>query len=159
MSRAAKITAVLLGVAMVVVLGTGILVAGTAVTSGLMTVSVREGGPQGVDLYIPLPAGVVEGALAVAPIALRFADDHGGGGELAELRGELHDVLPLVVAMLDGIAGMPDAVLVEVEDGDDYVRVSKVGRKLEILVLDGGDRVAVGVPVSVLSSVGRFLRG
>jgi hypothetical protein len=144
---------------MVLVLGTGIMVAGTAVTSGLMTVSVQEGGPDGLDLYVPLPAGVVEGALAVAPIALRFADDHGADGELAELRAELVDVLPIAVALLDGIARMPDAVLVEVEDGGEYVRVSKAGSRLEIQVIDGDDRVTVGVPVSVLRSVGRFLEG
>lgn len=159
MSRATKIAAVLVGIALVLVMGTGILVAGTVVTSGLMTISIHEAGPDGLDLYIPLPAGLVEASLAVAPVVLRTVGDHHMDAELEHIRAELDEILPALEAVLDELAEMPDAVLVEVESDREYVRVSKDGGSMRILVEEGGDRIAVVIPVSVFRSLGGFLLG
>ncbi len=160
MTRTTKVLAVLVGMALVMVMGTGIMVAGTAVSSGLMTVSVHEEGPDGVDLYIPVPAGLVEVALGLAPVVLQLVDQHHDlDHELRHVRAELRDVLPVVEAMLDELADMPDAVLVEVDGDHEYVRVSKQGRSLEVLVEEGGNRVAVRIPTRVFRSLSGFLAG
>ena len=161
MSRANKIAAVLVGVALVLVLGTGILVAGTAATSvagGLMTVSVQESGPDGASLYVPVPAGLIHAALAVAPAVVRLSGHHGLENEIDHLREELDEMLPALEVVLDAIPDLPDAVLVEVEDGDEYVRISKEGDALRVLVLEDGSRVGVTIPVSVVRSLRGLLR-
>lgn len=157
MSRTAKILAILVGAALILVLGTGIMVAGTAITSGLMTVSIHEEGPDGVDLYVPVPAGLVEVSLAVAPAVLRMVDHHHFDAELDRVRAELDDALPAIEAVLEELSDMPDAVLVEIEGDDEYIRVSKEGRSIRIVVEEGGDRIAVSIPARVLRSVGGFL--
>ncbi len=160
MTRTTKILAVLVGMALVMVLGTGIMVAGTAVSSGLMTVSVHEDGPEGVDLYIPVPAGLVEVVLGLAPVVIDIVDDHHHlDHELHDMRAELRQVLPVVEAMLDELSDMPDAVLVEVEGDHEYIRVSKEGRSLRVLVEEDGSRVAVKIPTRVFRSVSGFLAG
>ncbi len=40
--------------------------------------------------------------------------------------------------MLSVLEELPDATLVEVEDGDDLVRIAKRGRHLHLRVVDGG---------------------
>lgn len=159
MTRATKVVAVLIGLALVLVLGTGMLVAGTAVTSGLMTLSIQEEGPDGLNLYVPVPAGLIEGALALTPVVLRLIDDQHGYGELERVRAELDELLPALEVMLDELPRMPDAVLVEVDGAGEYVRVSKEGRSLRVLVEEDGSRIAVTVPLSVFRSLGGFLRG
>jgi hypothetical protein len=164
MTRTAKILAVVVGAVLVLVLGTGLLVAGTAVSSGLagglMTVSVHEDGPDGVDLFIPVPAALVEVVIAVAPVAIRLADHHHDlDADLERAREELEVVLPALETLLDGLAEMPDAVLVEVEGAGEYVRVSKEGSSLVVLVEESGSRVAVRVPARVFRAVRGLVAG
>ena len=61
--------------------------------------------------------------------------------------------------MLEELVDMPDAVLVEVESDHEYVRVSKEGNTIRVLVETGGDRIAIAMPARVLRSVGGFLSG
>jgi len=159
MSRTAKVMAVLVGAAIVVVLSAGMVMAGTAVASGMMTVSIHEAGPDGVDLYIPVPVGLVEATLSLAPVVLRMMDDHHLDHELNRIREDLEYALPALEAVLERIEEMPDAVLVEVESDFESVRVSKERGSIHILVEDGGDRIQISVPTRVFRSVGAFLIG
>jgi len=49
----------------------------------------------------------------------------------------------------------PDAVLVEVENERESVRIEKVGRSLEIRVRDGKDSFEISLPASLLGRVAR----
>ena len=160
MSKTHKILAVLVGAALILVFSTGIMVAGTAVTNSLMTVSIHEGGPDGLDLFVPVPVGLVEAVLAIAPPMLRLVDEHHHiDAELGHIRAELDEVLPAIDAVLDGVSEMPDAVLVEIDGSNEYVRVSKEGRSINVLVMDGNDRISISVPTRVVRSLSRFLEG
>lgn len=159
MSRTAKVMAVLVGAAIVVVLSAGMVVASSAVASGIMTVSIHEAGPDGLDLYVPVPAGLVEATLSLAPVVLRLVDDDHLDHELSRFREELDYALPAIEAVLEHLEEMPDAVLVEVESDFESVRVSKQGRSIHILVEEGGDRIQISVPTRVFRSVGDFLIG
>ena len=157
MSRTAKILAILVGAALVLVMGTGIMVAGTVVTSGLATVSIHEEGPDGLDLYIPVPAGLIEASLSVAPVVLRLLPDDHLASELDRVRADLDHMLPALEAVLAELGNLPDAVLVEVEGESEYVRVSKQGGSIRVVVEEGGDRVVVSIPTRVFRQVGGLL--
>ena len=159
MTRTAKVMAVLVGTALVFVLGTGILVAGTTVASGLMTVSIHEEGPDGLDLFIPVPAGLVEATLELAPLAFKVAGHHGLDHEFDHVRGEIEDMLPALDAMLAHLHEMPDAVLVEVESDREFVRVSKKRGSILIRVEEHGNRIEIAIPTRVFRSVSGFLAG
>ena len=49
----------------------------------------------------------------------------------------------------------PDAVLVEIENEREHVRIEKDGRTLEIRVRDGRDSFEISVPASLLGRVAR----
>ena len=159
MSRVTRVVAILVGAVLVLVLGSGFIVAGTMVTSGLVTVSVHESGPDGIDLYIPIPASLVEAALSLAPVVLDMVDDHHADGELERVREELDELMPAILAALDELDDMPNATLVEVDGEHEYVRVRKVRGAIEIQVLEDDARILVSVPTKVFRAVGGFLAG
>ena len=159
MSRATRAIAIVLGAIAVLVLGSGIIVAGTVATSGLVTVSVHETGPDGIDLYIPVPAGLVEGVLALAPIVLEMVDDHHVDHELDRVREELNALMPAIEAALAELEEMPNATLVEVVSDREYVRVSKVRGAIEVQVEEEDVRVRIAVPTRVFRAIGGFFAG
>lgn len=159
MSRVTRVLAITVGAVLVLVLGSGFIVAGTVVTSGLVTVSVHESGPDGLDLYIPVPAGLVEAALSLAPIVLNVVGDHHADRELERVRAELDELMPAITAALDELDDMPDATLVEVEGDHEYVRVRKVRGTIEVQVLEDDTRILISVPTKVFRAVGGFLAG
>ena len=159
MNRLAKILAISFAVGVLMLVGTGFIVAGTVATSGLVTVSIHEKGPDGIDLFIPVPAGLVEVGLSLAPVVLSVLDNHHVDHELDRFRDELDLLLPVVVEMLKVLETMPDATLVEVEGHDEYVRVSKERGSIRVLVEQVDTRISISVPVRVFRSVGGFLAG
>jgi hypothetical protein len=159
MNRIAKILIISFAVGVLMLIGSGFIVAGTVASSGLVTVSVHESGPDGMDLFIPVPAGLVKVGLALTPVVLSMVDSHALDHELERYREELDLILPAVVEMLSVLETMPDATLVEVEGRDEYVKVTKEGRKIRVLVDEPDARVSISIPVSVFRSVGGFLAG
>jgi hypothetical protein len=145
MRRGTKIFTTLAAMMAVMLLGSGLLLAGTVAVNGLVTVQVDESGPDGTDVYIPVPAGLLYAGLALVPM---FAGD-----ELDEMRQEIGEWGPFLTAAAEAFEDCPDAVLVDVQDGDETVRIVKRGRALDVFV-DGHDgKVHITVPAALFRHV------
>jgi hypothetical protein len=150
-SRLTRIFVAMLVAVAVTVVGTTTVVAATVVTSGVATVQIHDDGPDGVDLYLPMPAALLDLGLAVATVAMP-AD------ELAQIRAETAEFAPTVRALADELERMPDAVLVSVVTDDESVQVEKRGHHFHVSV-DGsqGERIRVSLPAKSIGKVARFL--
>lgn len=157
MSDLLRLTIVLVGILAVLVLGAGILVAGTVASTGMLTVRVHESGPAGVNLYIPVPANLVEATIEVAPVFARVAGSSDLDRELDRVRAEIEPWLPALDRMLGEVHRMPDVTLVRVVGPNEYVAVEKRGDSLEVRVEEPGTRVDVVVPLRILDSLQRLL--
>lgn len=116
--------------------------------TGVAIVDVREGGPDGQHIVVPVPLMIAQVALALAPIDAGRLDlaEHGG----PELRRHLSAAREIVVALAEA----PDGELVRVEEAGELVVVEKRGDSLHVEVHDGDDDVDVTVPLdAVLEAV------
>ena len=129
-------------------MGSGFLLAASVVQSGLVTVKVHESGPDGTRLYLPVPAVLVHAGMSVLP-ALIEQD------VWEEVRTELGEWGPVAAEALRAVEDAPDAVLVDIENGRESVRIEKDGRTLEIHVRDGRDSFDISLPASLLGRVAR----
>jgi hypothetical protein len=111
------------------------LVAGVA-SLGIVVVDVREGGPAGTHIVVPVP-------LVLAQAALAFVPDEKVRVKLD--RAEKY--LPLAREVLDALAQGPDGELVRVEEPGEEVVITKEGDTLHVRVQDQGDDVTVNVPL------------
>lgn len=149
MRRGTKIFTILAATLAVMFLSSGLLLAGSIAINGMVTVRVNETQADGTDVYVPVPAGLIYAGLAVMPL---LAED-----ELAEMRAELGEWGPFLVAAAEAFEDCPDAVLVDVQDGDETVRIVKRGRSLDVLV-DGRDgKVHVTVPAAMFRHVAKMI--
>jgi hypothetical protein len=113
-----------------------------AVTSlGVVVVDVREGGPDGQRIVLPIPLLAAQTALLFAPL-----DKHPVPIEQAARH------LPVAREALQALAEGPDGLLVHVEDRDQEVRISKVGDTLQVRVHGRGEEVSVNVPLALALS-------
>lgn len=119
--------------------------AATLMTSHCMIVSVHEGGADGTNIVVPVPLVFAQAVLAVTPMP----------DEVRELRvpPEAERWLPVAGRLLEHLEGVPDAVLVSVEEGDERVMVRKAGDSLLVDVEDGDERVHVRVPVGAVADI------
>ena len=111
----------------------------TVAATGVATVEVSEAGPDGVNLWIPVPVVLFDVAVAAVP---RFLPQH----ELDDARREVQPYLPMLRDLADAIEDMPSATFVEVESGREHVRIAKEGRNFEIRVESPDANVRVTVP-------------
>jgi len=115
----------------------------TVASLGVMVVDVREAGPDGHRIVVPVPLVLAQAAVAVAPA---IAEE--------ELRIPDNDVLEhigLARGVLEAIAAAPDGELVRVEEADEQVLVVKEGNALRVHVHGrNGEDVSVRVPLSVV---------
>lgn len=137
MTTVKKVFAVIGAAFALSVLGWGLLIGAVYAYGGVMTVRVENA--HGPNFAIPIPMAVVEAAAATGDVALD------------ELEAELGAWGPALVELLGVLSDCPDATFVEVEDGDDYVRVAKEGRYLRIEVSDPGVDVEVSIPMRAAS--------
>lgn len=150
MGRAARILTAL-GVAFAMLfVGTGVALAATVAASGIVTIRVQESGPDGVRLFVPVPAAALDLGLGVATLAIP-------AGELARLRAEAAPYHEALDALARGLEDCPDATLVEVVTDRESVRVTKRGGTLVVDVDADDDRVRVALPARTLTKVVRFL--
>jgi hypothetical protein len=108
---------------------------------GSIEVKVRESGPDGVDLAFSIPATMVEAAIHMVPDEV-----------LWEASAEIDEWLPMLEVLQDEIRQLPDCELVHVESDDERVRVAKRRGKLIVEVEDGDDEVRVAVPIRFMST-------
>ncbi len=148
MKKATKVLLVLAASFGLVLMGSGFLLAASIVQTGLVTVKVHESGPNGTHIYLPLPAILVHAGLTVLPALIE--DD-----VWEDVRTDLGEWAPVAAEALRSVEDAPDAVLVEVENARESVRIEKVGRSLEIRVRDGKDSFEISLPANLLGRVAR----
>ena len=108
------------------------VVAGT----GIVVVDVAE---PGHHIVLPVPLLLAEAVTKAVPEDKMKID-------LGKAKEQLSHMGPLIQALDD----CPDAVLVEVQDKDEHVQISKAGRLLQVRVHGHDEEVSVDVPVSFL---------
>jgi hypothetical protein len=116
----------------------GAMVAAT----GVAMVDVRESGPRGHHIMVPVP-------LLAAEVAARFVPPRVLNHQLDRQLEHARPYLGAAQEMLEAVADGPDALLVEVEHRDEHVRISKAGDVLQIRVTGSHEEVSVDVPFAV----------
>lgn len=111
-------------------------------------VDVREGGPDGMRLIIPVP-------LTIAQIALNFAPAEAKYIQVPEIA----PYLPYAERVIEELRGARDGILVSVEERDETVLVRKVGDALEVQVDDHGEEVHATVPFDLVLDILRSYDG
>ncbi|MEE9562665.1 MAG: hypothetical protein V3W50_06320 [Thermoanaerobaculia bacterium] len=128
----------------VVILSWVLLIGAVYAWGGVMTVSIEDR-DEGFRLYLPMPVAVVDAAVATADWVL---DEE----ELLELQADLDlgEWTPMIRGLLEALDDCPDFTLVEVEDGDVWVRVRKKRGKLVVEVEEPSVSVKVSVPTRTI---------
>ena len=107
------------------------------VLGGVVIVDVREDGPDGPRIWLPVPLPLAQAALALAPGEARAVD-----------LPALEPYLPAAAALLEALAGQPDFTILEVDEGRDRVLVRKEGDRLVIDVREGeNEQVSCRLPL------------
>lgn len=150
MGRLARILVAVTVAFAMVFLGTGVALAATVMTTGLVTVSVQESGPEGTDLFVPFPAIALDLGLGIASIAIPPE-------ERARMRAEVAPYAPALREIARELEEIPNATLVEVVNDRESVRVTKRGGTFVIDVDSPDGKVHVALPAASLSKVVRFL--
>lgn len=123
-----------------VVLGAPVAMLATVASLGVVVVDVREGGPDGHHIVVPVPLVLAQAALVIAP-AVAPPD------KLRIPGGEPLEHVALAREVLDALAKAPDGELVRVEERDETVIVAKQGRSLHVTVSGARENVSVNVPL------------
>ena len=148
MKRILRFFAVLMIAGAVMVAGTGVALAAVVIHKGVVTVAIEDRSPDGVSLYLPVPAAFIEFGASAVQVFMPERERAALTRQLEPWRDSLH-------AAFQAIEDCPDAVLVNVETDNERVRISKEGRSLEITVHDRDADVRVSLPVD---SFNRLLR-
>lgn len=111
-------------------------------STGLAVVDVRQNGPDGTHLIIPVP-------LALANAALWFVDDKQTRIEIPEFAEHREAAIRLARELQRA----PDGRFVEVEGPREHVTVEKSGDTLIVEVHDGEDEVLVHVPIAAIEEL------
>jgi hypothetical protein len=115
------------------------VVAGT----GVLIVDVKEGGPDGHHIVVPVP-------LLAAQAAARFVPSE---ASRIPLPPEMERYLPAAERLVAALADAPDGELVRVDEKQEQVVITKVGRTLQIEVHGPKEDVSVLVPLTMVSEV------
>jgi len=121
---------------------------GLLLSADYAVVDVREGGPDGMHIIVPVP-------LSLARLALNFAPAEAKYVQVPEIA----DYLPYAERIVEELRGAPDGVLVSVEERNESVLVTKVGEALEVHVVDGDALVDVTVPLDAVLDILRAYDG
>jgi hypothetical protein len=114
-------------------LALGAVVAGT----GLMVVDVTDA--DGTRIVVPVP-------LLLAETAARFAPTQKAAAAVDRQLARARPYLPVAEDVLAAVAESPDFQLARIDDGDEHVRIDKVGDVLQVRVESRRETVAVNVP-------------
>lgn len=123
-----------------VILGIPIAMLATVASLGVVVVDVREGGPDGHRIVVPVPLVFAQAALAIAP-AVAHADDK------LRVPPEAAEHMGLAREVVEALAAAPDGELVRVEERDQQVLITKEGRSLRVQVSGKRENVTVNVPL------------
>lgn len=122
-----------------VILGVPIALLATVASLGVVVVDVREGGPDGSRIVVPVPLVFAQAALALAPAVAPH--------EKVRIPDEALEHVGLAREVLEALAAAPDGELVRVEERDELVVIAKEGRSLRVRVSGHKENVSVNVPL------------
>lgn len=129
-------------VKLAIILGVPVAMLATIASLGVVVVDVREGGPDGNRIVVPVPLVFAQAALALAPIA---APDHA-----LRVPDKALEHMGLAREVLEALAEAPDGEYVRVEERDELVVVAKEGRYFKVNVKNGTrESVSVNVPINL----------
>lgn len=114
----------------------------TVAATGIAWVDVREGGPNGTHIVVPVPLLAAEVVTAFAPIP-----------DISSEMGEAREHLGTARKLIDALRESPDGELVRVEEKDETVVVAKEGDTLRVHVTSRNEDVNVNVPLESVSEV------
>jgi hypothetical protein len=123
-----------------VLLGVPIALLATVASLGVVVVDVREGGPDGNRIVVPVPLVLAQAALAIAPAVVAHE-------EKMEIPEEALEHMGLAREVIEALAAAPDGELVRVEERNELVVISKEGRSLRVRVTSDTENVSVNVPL------------
>lgn len=109
---------------------------------GVIRVDVDEHRDGGSHVHFWVPAAAV-------PMAMHFVPRE----HLRKAASHASEFMPLVQIVTKELRRYPDTTFVDVEEGDDHVRVSTVGTKLQIDVVNPKENVHVAVPLTTVNDV------
>jgi hypothetical protein len=142
MNNGLKRVGVVVGTAVLVLLGTAVLAGAVAFSAGTVRVRVLEKKPGGENVNLVLPA------LAV-PVGLKLMPDEARRDAAAQVG----PWAPALEALSQELARTPDFVLVEVNNPREHVLIRKQGRSLLIDVDNQDETVHVSFPIRLMASV------
>jgi hypothetical protein len=148
MTRPAKVLTIVVLALLAVPVGATLLLAGSLVAHGVVTVNVNETKEGGTHLYLPVPAGLLYLGMDLLPLLDR-------DGELSRARREIGPWAPVAAAALESLETCPDAVLVDVEERGQTVKIVKAGRSIEIRIHDQNGDVEISLPAHLFTRVAR----
>ena len=122
-----------------IILGVPIAMLATVASLGVVVVDVREGGPDGSRIIVPVPLVFAQAALALAPMA--------APADKLRLPHEAAEHMGLAREVIEALAAAPDGELVRVEERDEQVLITKEGRTLKVRVTGKRENVTVNVPL------------
>ncbi len=129
-----------------ILLGVPVALLATVASLGVMVVDVREGGPNGNRIVVPVPLVLAQAAVAIAPTFAPEEKFRINDRDALQHIGTAHEVL-------EALAKAPDGELVRVEERDEQVVITKQGRSLHVRVHGGhGEDVDVNVPLHLALS-------
>jgi hypothetical protein len=122
-----------------IVLGVPIALVATVASLGVVVVDVREGGPNGSRIVVPVPLVLAQAAVALAPMA---APEHA-----MRVPEEAVEHMGLAREVVEALAAAPDGEFVRVEERDETVVITKEGQTLKVRVTGKRESVSVNVPL------------
>lgn len=122
--------------------GWGLLATAVYASGGVVMVKVEDRS-QGFHLTLPVPSVIISAAVATAN---QIVPDH----ERLRIEAQLGNWGPYVEGVLEALDDTPDAVLVEVMEGDEHIVVRKRGNNLEVDVNSSDIKVHVSVPTKLV---------
>ena len=114
----------------------------TVAATGVAWVDVREGGPGGTRIVVPVPLLAAELAASFVPIP-----------DIDEEMGEARHHLGAARKVLQALRESPDGELVRVEEKDETVVIAKEGDTLRVHVTGKNEDVTVNVPLESAAEV------
>jgi hypothetical protein len=123
------------------ILGVPIALLATVASLGVVVVDVREGGPDGSRIVVPVPLVLAQAALAIAPAVAPV--------EKLRIPDEALEHIGLAREVLEALAQAPDGELVRVEERNEQVVITKQGRSLRVQVTGERENVSVNVPLNL----------
>lgn len=124
---------------------------GLLLSADYAIVDVREGGPDGMHIIVPVPLSLVRLALNFAPAEAKYV-------QVPEI-AEYAEYLPYAEHIIEVLREASDGVLVSVQERDQTVLVEKVGDTVEVHVNNGDEVVDVTVPLDAVLDILRAYDG